>query len=64
MFGETRQTLLFLLLCSKMKEKKTGKDTDKMKAYYEAPEIEILHFESEDVIATSGDPELPMVPFE
>lgn len=34
-----------------------------MKAYYEAPEIEILHFESEDVIATS-DPELPMVPFE
>ena len=33
-----------------------------MKERYETPEMEIVEFETEDIITTSGDPELPFVP--
>lgn len=34
-----------------------------MKERYETPEMEIVEFETEDIIITSGDPENPFVPF-
>lgn len=34
-----------------------------MKETYVEAEMEIIEFESEDVIRTSGEPELPFVPF-
>lgn len=36
-----------------------------MKERYETPEMEIVEFETEDIITTSGesDPETPFVPF-
>ena len=34
-----------------------------MKERYETPEMEIVEFEAEDIITTSGDPETPFVPF-
>ena len=34
-----------------------------MKERYEVPEMEIVEFETEDIITTSGDPETPFVPF-
>ena len=33
-----------------------------MKERYETPEMEIVEFETEDIITTSGDPETPVVP--
>ena len=36
-----------------------------MKEEYIAPEIEIVEFETEDIMSTSNDtPELPFIPFE
>ena len=34
-----------------------------MKERYETPEMEIVEFETEDIITTSGDPETPFVAF-
>ena len=34
-----------------------------MKERYETPEMEIVEFETEDIITTSGDPETTFVPF-
>ena len=34
-----------------------------MKESYKEPELEIVEFETEDIITTSGDPETPFVPF-
>ena len=34
-----------------------------MKERYEVPEMEIVEFETEYIITTSGDPETPFVPF-
>ena len=48
-----------------MKTTKTrikGRQTS-MKERYETPEMEIVEFETEDIITTSGDPETPFVPF-
>ncbi len=33
-----------------------------MKERYEVPKMEIVEFETEDIITTSGEPEVPMVP--
>ena len=34
-----------------------------MKERYETPEMEIIEFETEDIITTSVEPETPFVPF-
>ena len=34
-----------------------------MKERYETPEMEIVEFETEDIITTSGAPETPIVPY-
>lgn len=34
-----------------------------MKERYETPEMEIVEFETEDIITTSVDPETPFAPF-
>lgn len=33
-----------------------------MKERYEVPKMEIVEFERDDIITTSGEPEVPMVP--
>lgn len=35
-----------------------------MKEKYETPKMEIVEFESEDIITTSGDNELPPMPIQ
>lgn len=39
------------------------KGDQSMKERYETPEMEIVEFETEDIITTSGEPETPFVPF-
>ncbi len=39
------------------------KGNGNMKERYETPEMEIVEFETEDIITTSGAPETPFVPF-
>lgn len=41
------------------KEKETDKD---MKKEFEKPTVEIVEFDNEDVITTSGEPEVPIEP--
>ena len=41
----------------------TEKETDKvMKKEFEKPTVEIVEFDNEDVITTSGEPEVPIEP--
>lgn len=41
----------------------TEKETDKdMKKEFEKPTVEIVKFDNEDVITTSGEPEVPIEP--
>lgn len=41
----------------------TEKETDKdMKKEFEKPTVEIVKFDNEDVITTSGEPEMPIEP--
>ena len=42
---------------------KKWKEYQIMKERYETPEMEIVEFETEDIITTSGEPETPFVPF-